>query len=91
MTITAPSNHPIAETRRPIATPRTTAEVLVDGLVAHGVDTVFGIRVARAAVQSRLAKLEDARIIAGYHPHLDVAAAGFDVQCFVQLETVQVS
>ncbi len=43
MTITAPSSHPITETRHPIATPRTTAEVLVDGLVAHGVDTVFGI------------------------------------------------
>ena len=43
MTITAPSSHPIAETRHPIATPRTTAEVLVDGLVVHGVDTVFGI------------------------------------------------
>ncbi|WHU48549.1 Lrp/AsnC family transcriptional regulator [Gordonia sp. L191] len=52
-------------------------------------ETSRRIRVARATVQSRLAKLEGAGIIAGYHPHLDVAAAGFDVQCFVQLETVQ--
>ncbi|WP_440717524.1 hypothetical protein [Gordonia oryzae] len=54
-------------------------------------ETSRRIRVARATVQSRLAKVEDAGTVAGYHPHLDVAGRGVDVQCFVQLERVQVS
>lgn len=52
-------------------------------------ETSRRIRVARATVQARLKKLESAGIIVGYHPHIDLAAAGFDVQCFVQLETTQ--
>lgn len=52
-------------------------------------ETSRRIHVARATVQSRLKKLEDAGVIAGYQPHIDLAAAGFDVQCFVQLETAQ--
>ncbi|TWS20705.1 Lrp/AsnC family transcriptional regulator [Tsukamurella asaccharolytica] len=52
-------------------------------------ETSRRVGVARATVQARLKKLEEAGVIAGYQPHLDVAAAGFGVQCFVQLETAQ--
>ncbi|WP_019201799.1 Lrp/AsnC family transcriptional regulator [Tsukamurella sp. 1534] len=52
-------------------------------------ETSRRIGVARATVQARLKKLEGAGVISGYHPHLDLAAAGFPVQCFVQLETAQ--
>lgn len=52
-------------------------------------ETSRRVGVARATVQARLKKLEGAGVIAGYQPHLDVAAAGFGVQCFVQLETAQ--
>jgi DNA-binding Lrp family transcriptional regulator len=46
-------------------------------------------RVARATVQSRLAKLEDAGVITGYGPDVDLAAAGYPVQAFVTLEIAQ--
>lgn len=46
-------------------------------------------RVARATVQARLRRLEDGGIIAGYEPHIDLAAAGFGVQAFVTLEIAQ--
>jgi DNA-binding Lrp family transcriptional regulator len=46
-------------------------------------------RVARATVQSRVRRMEDAGVIAGYRPEIDVAAAGFDVQAFVTLEISQ--
>jgi DNA-binding Lrp family transcriptional regulator len=45
--------------------------------------------VARATVQSRLAKLEDAGVITGYGPHIDLPAAGHPVLAFVTLEIVQ--
>jgi DNA-binding Lrp family transcriptional regulator len=47
------------------------------------------IKVARATVQARVRKLEESGIIAGYEPHIDISAAGFDVQAFVTLETAQ--
>jgi DNA-binding Lrp family transcriptional regulator len=66
---------------------------LLESLAEHpqiGVlETSRRIHVARATVQARLRKLEEAGLIAGYQPHLDLAAAGFDVQCFVQLQTAQ--
>ena len=66
---------------------------LLESLAEHpqiGVlETSRRIHVARATVQARLRKLEDAGVIAGYQPHIDLAAAGFPVQCFVQLQTVQ--
>jgi DNA-binding Lrp family transcriptional regulator len=66
---------------------------LLESLAEHpqiGVlETSRRIRVARATVQARLRKLEEAGVIAGYQPHIDLAAAGFPVQCFVQLQTVQ--
>ncbi len=45
--------------------------------------------VARATVTARLQRLEDAGVIAGYQPDIDVAAAGFGVQAFVTLEIAQ--
>jgi DNA-binding Lrp family transcriptional regulator len=66
---------------------------LLESLAEHpqiGVlETSRRIHVARATVQARLRKLEEAGVIAGYQPHIDLAAAGFPVQCFVQLQTVQ--
>src|SRR5689334_5691708 len=46
-------------------------------------------KVARATVQSRLAKMEAAGIITGYGPDIDLAAAGHPVQAFVTLELAQ--
>jgi DNA-binding Lrp family transcriptional regulator len=45
--------------------------------------------VARATVSARLQRLEDAGVITGYRPDIDVAAAGFGVQAFVTLEIAQ--
>ncbi|AOW94067.1 AsnC family transcriptional regulator [Rhodococcus sp. WMMA185] len=47
------------------------------------------LKVARATVQARVRKLEQSGVIFGYEPRLDIAAAGFDVQAFVTLETAQ--
>lgn len=46
-------------------------------------------RVARATVASRLAKMEEAGVITGYGPDVDLAAAGYPVQAFVTLEIAQ--
>lgn len=46
-------------------------------------------RVARATVQSRLAKMEAAGIITGYGPDIDLIAAGHPVVAFVTLEITQ--
>ncbi|WP_306362971.1 Lrp/AsnC family transcriptional regulator [Nocardia sp. CC227C] len=46
-------------------------------------------RVARATVQSRIARMEEAGVIASYDPQIDVSAAGFDVEAFVTLEIAQ--
>ena len=46
-------------------------------------------RVARATVQSRLAKMEAAGIITGYGPDIDLIAAGLPVVAFVTLEITQ--
>ena len=45
--------------------------------------------VARATVSARLQRLEDAGVVTGYGPDIDVAAAGFGVQAFVTLEIAQ--
>lgn len=52
-------------------------------------ETSRRIKVARATVQARLRKLEEAGVIAGYAPQIDLAAAGFGVQSFVQLHIAQ--
>lgn len=46
-------------------------------------------QVARATVQSRLRRLQEAGVIADWDPSIDVAAAGFPVQAFVTLEISQ--
>jgi DNA-binding Lrp family transcriptional regulator len=45
--------------------------------------------VARATVSARLRRLQEAGVITGYGPDVDVAAAGFGVQAFVTLEIAQ--
>ena len=46
-------------------------------------------RVARATVESRLSRIEQAGVITGYGPDIDVAAAGFTVLAFVTLSIAQ--
>lgn len=46
-------------------------------------------KVARATVQSRLAKLERSGVISGYGPDIDLVAAGHPVLAFVTLEIAQ--
>ncbi|TDP42689.1 Lrp/AsnC family transcriptional regulator [Nocardia ignorata] len=46
-------------------------------------------KVARATVQARINRMEEAGVIASYDPQIDVTAAGFDVQAFVTLEIAQ--
>ncbi|RBY83810.1 Lrp/AsnC family transcriptional regulator [Geodermatophilus sp. TF02-6] len=47
------------------------------------------VGVARGTVSARLRRLEDAGVITGYGPDVDVRAAGFGVQAFVTLEIAQ--
>lgn len=47
------------------------------------------VNVARATVQSRLAKLEERGVITGYGPDIDLGAAGHPVLAFVTLEIAQ--
>jgi DNA-binding Lrp family transcriptional regulator len=46
-------------------------------------------RVARATVQARLDRMEQAGVITGYGPEVDIEAAGFGVLAFVTLEISQ--
>lgn len=45
--------------------------------------------VARATVQARIQRLEQAGVVTGYGPDLDVSRAGFGVRAFVTLEISQ--
>ncbi len=47
------------------------------------------VHVARATVQSRLARMEDAGVVTGYGPDVDLRAAGYGVHAFVTLEIAQ--
>jgi len=47
------------------------------------------VKVARATVQARLRRMEEAGVITGYGPDIDLAAAGQAVQAFVTLEIAQ--
>ncbi|MDQ1731613.1 MAG: hypothetical protein QOK10_1772 [Pseudonocardiales bacterium] len=47
------------------------------------------ISVARATVHARLKRMEEAGVITGYGPDLDLAAAGYAVTAFVTLEIAQ--
>lgn len=46
-------------------------------------------KVARATVQSRLQRMEDAGVITGYGPDIDLSSAGHPVLAFVTLEIAQ--
>ena len=45
--------------------------------------------VARATVQARLQRMEDAGVVTGYGPDVDLAAAGYPVRAYVTLEIAQ--
>ena len=45
--------------------------------------------VARGTVTARLRRMEDAGVVTGHGPEVDVDAAGFGVQAFVTLEIAQ--
>lgn len=45
--------------------------------------------VARATAQARLQRLEDAAVVIGFGPDLDLAAAGYPVSAFATLEIAQ--
>ncbi len=45
--------------------------------------------VARATVQARLTRLEEAGVVTGHGPDVDLAAAGYPVSAFVTLEIAQ--
>ena len=45
--------------------------------------------VARATATARLQRMEDAGVVTGFGPDVDVTAAGFGVQAFVTLEIAQ--
>jgi len=47
------------------------------------------VEVARATVQARLRRMEEAGVITGYGPDVDLAAAGQTVQAFVTLQIAQ--
>jgi DNA-binding Lrp family transcriptional regulator len=47
------------------------------------------IKVARATVHARLKRMEEAGVITGYGPDIDLAAAGYAVTAFVTLEIAQ--
>lgn len=47
------------------------------------------VSVARGTVQARLKRLEDAGVITGYGPDVDLRRAGFPVQAYVTLEIAQ--
>ena len=47
------------------------------------------LHVARPTVQARISRMETSGVISGYQPHIDLAAAGFNVHAFVTLEITQ--
>src|SRR3954463_13216465 len=47
------------------------------------------VGVARATATARLQRLEEAGVVTGFGPDIDVAEAGFGVQAFVTLEIAQ--
>ena len=47
------------------------------------------VRVARATVQARLRRMEEAGVVTGWGPRLDLAAAGYPVKAVVSLEIAQ--
>jgi DNA-binding Lrp family transcriptional regulator len=52
-------------------------------------DLASTLGVARNTIQSRLRRLEEAGLLRGFRPDVDLAAAGITVQAFIALETEQ--
>lgn len=64
-------------------------EALVDHPRAGVLELSRQLAVARATVQARLQRLEDAGVIVGYGPDIDLRRAGYPVHAFVTLEIAQ--
>jgi DNA-binding Lrp family transcriptional regulator len=66
---------------------------LIEALVEHpragALELSRQLKVARATVQARLQRLEDAGVIIGYGPDIDLRRAGYPVHAFVTLEIAQ--
>jgi DNA-binding Lrp family transcriptional regulator len=78
----------------PAARPIDSLDVaLLEALRAHpraGIQEIARIvGVARGTATARLQRLEQAGVVTGFGPDIDVAAAGFGVQAFVTLEIAQ--
>jgi DNA-binding Lrp family transcriptional regulator len=64
-------------------------EALVDHPRAGALELSRQLSVARATVQARLQRLEDAGVVTGYGPDIDLRRAGYPVHAFVTLEIAQ--
>lgn len=64
-------------------------EALRDRPRAGDLELSRTLSVARATVQSRLRRLEQAGVVRGWSPQVDLEAAGFGVAAFVSLEIAQ--
>ncbi len=64
-------------------------EALTDQPRAGALELSRTLGVARATVQARIQRLEEAGVVTGYGPDVDVAAAGFGVQAFITVEISQ--
>jgi DNA-binding Lrp family transcriptional regulator len=66
---------------------------LIEALVGHpragALELSRQLSVARATVQARLQRLEDAGVITGYGPDLDLRRAGYPVHAYVTLQIAQ--
>ena len=64
-------------------------EALTDQPRAGALELSRSLGVARATVQARVQRLEDAGVVTGYGPDVDVVAAGFGVRAFITIEIAQ--
>ncbi|MFC4603958.1 Lrp/AsnC family transcriptional regulator [Rhodococcus kronopolitis] len=64
-------------------------ELLTADPRAQIMDLASRLGVARNTVQSRMRRLEESGVVAGYRPEVDLPALGLSVQAFVGAETEQ--
>lgn len=66
---------------------------LIDGMTEQprvgALELSRSLGVARATVQARVQRLEEAGVVTGYGPDVDVSRAGFGVRAFITLEIAQ--